>query len=307
MSISKTLPAVVHARLPRSGLANMLIVSCRAAVFAELNRLRQVSTGWLTPRIGPWLRKETRKRLYASYVRHSGVVELAQLGLLSALGETVREPRVERTDALRAGAVYEFSKLPNHLHYFDDIRAQREICHAHIHGLMSEATRRTYLAGEVPVIGIHVRRGDFRKLAPGQSIANTFAQTPIEHFVDLLSATRRVAGRALPATIFSDGRDDELAPLLAMPNVHRARPENDFVDLLTLSRSRILICSAWSTFSFLAGFLADAPLLLVPVEALGQIRANPVNARWFEGMVHGDVDAWPDLLRDNVRAVAEVD
>lgn len=78
--------------------------------------------------------------------------------------------------------------------------------------------------------------------------------------LNLLSNARK----ELPATIFSVGKDEELAPLPAVLGVQWAERNPDIVDLLLMAQSQLIIFSAGSTFGYWAGFLADAPLLLHP-------------------------------------------
>lgn len=78
--------------------------------------------------------------------------------------------------------------------------------------------------------------------------------------LNLLSNARK----ELPATIFSVGKDEELAPLPAVLGAQWAERNPDIVDLLSMAQSRLIIFSAGSTFGYWAGFLADSPLLLHP-------------------------------------------
>src|SRR5205814_6225928 len=89
-------------------------------------------------------------------------------------------------------------------------------------------------------------------------------------------------GGDLPVTIFTDGREDEIADVLALPNTHMAERNADIVDMMLLARSRCLVVSAGSTFSYWAGFLADCPVIMHPSH-LAPIRPQAVGHRIFEG------------------------
>jgi len=94
-----------------------------------------------------------------------------------------------------------------------------------------------------------------------------------------------------------------LQDILRLPDVCRATREADIVDLLLLARSRLLIASAGSTFSYWAGFLADAPVLLHPDHIHMPLRPSDVNQHYFEGGVRGPAETWPELLKQNIQAI----
>jgi hypothetical protein len=62
----------------------------------------------------------------------------------------------------------------------------------------------------------------------------------------------------LPIHIFSDGREHELAQLLALSGVSLRQEPTDVADLLALAQAKLLIGSN-STFSRWAAFLGDMP------------------------------------------------
>jgi hypothetical protein len=102
-------------------------------------------------------------------------------------------------------------------------------------------------------------------------------------------------------TIFTDGRPGDVAPLLALKNAQLADDNPDIVDLLLLSRSKCIIAAAGSTFSYWAGFLADAPVVLHPSHAI-VIRPATVNRYIFEGPLPDEACA-AKLLADNLGSI----
>jgi hypothetical protein len=64
--------------------------------------------------------------------------------------------------------------------------------------------------------------------------------------------------------VFSDGYPEELSSLLGFKNVVYFNSINDIVDLYQMSKSKILITSAGSTYSYWAGFLGDAEIVQHP-------------------------------------------
>jgi hypothetical protein len=217
----------------------------------------------------------------------------------------IEEPSFEVTQGDPTSRVlYVFDRIPHWRDYFCEIREHREF----VRSKLLESVRDRYLESvnvvEPPVVGVHVRCGDFRKLLPGEDFAKVgLVRTPLSYFQDVIHFIRMIHGSDVPVTVFSDGRDDELAALLAMPNVRRAASNPDIVDLLLLSRSRLIVASAGSTFSYWAGFLADAALILHPDHIYAPFRPDHVNRRFFEGGVGQCAEAWPDLLKKNIRAL----
>jgi hypothetical protein len=71
----------------------------------------------------------------------------------------------------------------------------------------------------------------------------------------------------LPIQIFSDGREQELADILAIKGVTLRREPSDVADLLAMAQARLLIGSN-STFSRWAAFLGDMPSIWLRTEVL---------------------------------------
>jgi hypothetical protein len=134
---------------------------------------------------------------------------------------------------------------------------------------------------EAPVIGVHIRRGDFKK---GSTI------TPESFFVDSIQRLRRFCGQELPVTVFSDADPGELMDLFALPCVKPAEPKADILDILLLSRSKICILSIGSTFSYWGAFLNDGIVLKHPGEWHPEIRPAEVNQIYYEGKIDLSVD-----------------
>jgi hypothetical protein len=297
-------PAIVHARVPRAGIGNMLLVWARARVFASRNELQMVATGWGTPRVGPWLRGEERKRIYAHYFRPASPFLWSRARLLARLGQEVLDPAADAvvSNENKHGVVYTFSRIPdNGANYFENLSEWRSRLRSDLVRLLSPYCLWYLARAPHPVIGLHVRCGDFRPLQAGETLGRTSARTPIDFFCKVVEGIRRVNGRCLSATVFSDGTDADLAPLLALPSVVRAPKNPDFVDLLSLGRSKIVVGSAHSTFSQWGGFLSAGPFVRPHVEDEKPTR-NP-GSGVYDGGVDPDPASWPELLLDNLRSI----
>lgn len=272
----------------------MLYVWARAVAFASINDAELHVSSWSRLRLGPLLRLERSKRLYLGSFRRDPLPSRLRLLMLCAARTPICDPPlfpVARRHA--AGVLYVFDRLGGEpSDPFRDLIPYRSTIIANFHAMLADRIRVRLDGLESPVIGIHVRRGDFNRSA---------WFTPIEHFCDRLRALRAVAGCELPATIFSDGSNADLAPLLAMPNVRRSGEQPDVIDLILLSRSRIIVPSRASTFGMLAGFLSDAVIVRDPEWNHGDSRPPEINGRRFEGAPEMDPARWPSLLVRNLR------
>lgn len=301
-----TTASYCYARLPRAGLGNMLFVWSRALVYAHLSGSCLITSSWTKPRVGPLLRGERSCRWYGGYFRElHRTSRLVKLWVLLTYPR-IEEPSFESTQRDSASRVlYVFKRIPHWRDYFGEIRGHRELVRAKLYESVSDRHLESLSRIEPPVVGVHVRRGDFRHLRPGEEFAKVgLVRTPLSYFQDMIRSIRMINGSEVPVTVFSDGHDEELAALLAMPNVQRASSNADIVDLLLLSKSGLIVASAGSTFGYWAGFLADAALILHPDHIHAPIRPDDVNMRFFEGSPDRPaVEKWPSLLKRNIKAL----
>jgi hypothetical protein len=217
----------------------------------------------------------------------------------------VLEPAIE---ALPGGParrrLYVFQREPHWSDFFGQIRDHRDFVRRAVHAAVADEHLRALERRRPPVIGLHVRMGDFRALGPGDDFARTgHARTPFAYFEDVIRTIRAIHGRELPVTVFSDGHDHELRDLLALPGVARVEPAADIVEMLLLARSQLVVCSAGSSFSYWAAFLADAPALLHPDHIHAPLRPRAVNDALHEGSLRDPSGEVPALLAENIRAI----
>ena len=272
----------VHADLPRAGLGNKLLVWARALVFSHINELPFFVSNWAELKIGPLLRNEKSKRQYWGYF-----VKTNQPSLLRkfsfARSKSVNDPELSCLAGSDDKVLYVFREMSSWPDYFKDIREFRAIIAEQFY--LSVAPKYLILAQrqEVPIIGVHVRRSDFREPAAGEAIGNMCNQrTSLDYYIQTVEAIRNIQGEELPVTVFTDGREDDIAGLLALSGVKIAPKNPDIVDLLLLSRSRYIVVSPGSTFSYWAAFVSEAVIIThSPFSA--KIRME--NEGLFEGAV----------------------
>ncbi len=268
--------SLIHARLPRAGLGNKLLVWARAKVFGKVNNLSVITTGWSEIKIGPLLRKERIKRFYFGYFRCEHPIKLINLIYSYIVSKHVVEPHLVVQELSSKSYLYIFKETP-YPDYFIGIREHRDLIRSALFEIVSKSVLNKALKSPPPVIGVHIRRSDFSE----------DVRTPSKYFIESIRIVRHIRGENLPVTIFSDAYPDELRDVLAVGNAIISPSRNALHDLISLSRSRCLILSDGSTFGYWAGFLADAPIIL-PKSLSSPIRAFSSNARYYEGEAQED-------------------
>jgi hypothetical protein len=126
--------------------------------------------------------------------------------------------------------------------------------------------------------------GDFRKLLAGENFSQVGAvRTPEDYFIDIIKEIRNIKAADLPVSVFTDGYKEEFEKLFSMDNIKMVEGNPDIVDLILLSRSRVIVASANSTFSYWAAFLSDVPAILHPDHIHEPIRSRQGVVELFEG------------------------
>jgi hypothetical protein len=203
----------------------------------------------------------------------------ARFGVLSA---KVREPEIARHDGLGGSVV--FSEVPSWRDYFAGLREHREILLELFINRVSRVVTTEVERAPKPLIAIHLRRGDFRPLRSGEDFARTGGtRTPDEYFVQTIEALRAKAGWEIPVTVFSDGTDEECSRILGLGGVSRAPSMADIGHVILMSKAKIIVPSAGSTFSLWSGFLSESTVIHHPAHFRVATRPATINAYAFEG------------------------
>jgi hypothetical protein len=295
-------PAYCHARLPNAGLGNKLFIWAKAYTFSRLNNIPLRVTGWLQLQKGSVMHG-LDFRLYWNYFKRVDEVGRRTKRYAARHYQVMLEPAVERRD-IEPGIVYEFGKVPHWNDYFGNIHAYRDQVRQALMEMLTNARARELGRHKPPVIAANVRMGDFGKLRPGQDFAKVGnTRTPHAYFRELIENIRKLYGAPLPVEIVSDGSARDLAELLELPNVSMAPSRSKIVDILVMSRSKILLTSAGSTFSYWSGFLGECALIMHPDHTHLPIRPETVNRNSYEGPLAGPPDTWPALFLKNLREI----
>ena len=123
------------------------------------------------------------------------------------------------------------------------------------------------------------------------------ARTPMQYFIDVINIIREVSETNLPVTVFSDGSESELKEVLQLPNVKLAEDDLDILQMLHLSKSKIIVLSAGSTFGQWAGFLSNAAIINHYQHFHSYIRPKSVNEKTFEGVIDFNTPIDASLLK----------
>jgi len=257
----------VFVKFPKTGLGNLMLVWAKARVFAELNNLELITSSWWGFRWGAILRRETMNRLYRHYFMESPLLQRIQYKIRSGSRDVVFDPDVRKLNDTdyTADSLFVFQKVINDIDLFGSIREHRNFIKEEIYKLLHPKRKAELEETDFPVVAVHIRRGDFK-------IGHQ--ETPLGYFIDLIHLIREHTETPFPVTIFSDAEMHELKDILALPAVSMAITKSDISDILTMSRSRILITSQSSTFSYWAAFLSEALVIIPEGDWQEKIRGN---------------------------------
>ena len=280
---------ITWAKLPSAGLGNKLFVWANAQIFARNNQIPCVTTGWTKLHIGPWLRGEKSKRFYFSYFRGNKVKLLIKFFFLKRY-KVHHLPSTACTNFYKVeNGVICFSEVPHWRDWFYGIRENHQFIKEKFFSSLHQNIQKEVEDFPIPFASIHVRMGDFRKLKESEDFSKVGAvRTPLEYFIKTIQKVRQFAGWDFPVTIFSDGTEKELEELLMINNVKMAPEAKDIVHLVSMSKSKIIILSAGSSFSQWAGFLSDGIILNHFQHHHSRIRPN--HKKYFEGTFNPYID-----------------
>jgi hypothetical protein len=246
---------VVYIRFPKTGLGNMLLVWARGAVFANLNNLPYYTSSWWGVRWGALLRRERNKRYYAGYFKETSFLKRVWLSYGFQPGKVYAEPPVQGMirDVIEKKTLFVFNRVITDNDLFVSLRDHKNLIQKELYKILTPGVNKILQKSAAPVIGIHIRRGDFK-------IANPI--TPNEFFIKGIQLARAAAGSNLPVTVFTDAAKIEIEDILALPAVILAEQNPDIVDILLLSKSKIIFLSQSSTFSYWGAFLSEAVVVM---------------------------------------------
>ena len=268
----------VYIKFPKTGLGNMMLVWARGIVFAKINNIPVVTSSWWGLRWGALIRREQRKRLYWGYFKESSFFKRIITKAKSNRRKVKYEPVIQKMDAdeLCQNDLYVFNKVITNDDLFFGIRDNKSIVEEELYNILTPKMKVQLQQFIVPEIGIHIRRGDFK-------LGNPI--TPLSFFIKGINLIRTNTGKNLSVTIFTDADKSELEEILQLSNVSLAEKKPDILDILLLSKSKIIFLSRSSSFSYWAAFLSEA-MVIRPVndwqEIIKKNNSNYQEVKWEE-------------------------
>ncbi|MEO8471930.1 MAG: alpha-1,2-fucosyltransferase [Chryseolinea sp.] len=280
-----------YAFLPHAGLGNKLFVWAQCILFAKNNQCDYSVKGWYHLHVRTFLRiifrGEKRHEYYFDPFK-SGLLDNAKfLGFNESNGRFVSQ--VDSGKVIDNEAVFYFNEF-NKDDHFVTLRDYREL----ISKVFWSKLKLRYIPSDRENdISIHIRRGDF---------VSTGWVSPLEYYKTILINIRKYLGFQVNAMIYSDGTREELADILNEPNTLFYNTVNPMYDLVSMSRSKLIILSANSTYGMWAAFLSEAAIIRKGEDFVkGYIRSEADRLRWYEGELNEDLRQWPDLLTQTLR------
>ena len=293
----------VVCKLPRAGLGNQLFPLMKAYTFGYLNKLPVTVIGYHQFKIGPYLRREKTKRRYRGFFvfqKNMLAERLDSLRVLNKKFEMIAEPPVHvMNEANATKKRYLFREIPHWDHYFDGLKEHRQLVIELFWKMLSGSVKKKIQALQSPCIGVHIRMGDFRKMHEGEDFSKLgIVRTPEQYFVDVINNIREIHGSVLPVHVFTDGYRHEFVELFKLENITMVEGNSDIIDLLLLSKSRIIVTSATSTFSYWSAFLSDAIVIMHPDQINIAIRPEYTNGKLYQGIADANNLQFVDSVRN---------
>lgn len=276
-----------HVDLPSAGLGNKLLTWAHGVVFAKLNQCDMITTNWVSLHIGPILRRERSYRLYYGYFKRVSFMDRIKLLWLKKTAHVVlikcSEILKKPLPLSNKTQLYTINKYPDWRSYFTLIREYRQDIVTSFNAMLSDDIKEQYSQLQSPDIGVHIRRGDFN-IASKMSVNVPFSEQPCpitseSFFIDTIIKIREVTGKNLKVTVFSDGKQSDFGRLFELPNIKMSSNKSDLLDLLQLSKSKIVVPSPGSTFSLWAAFLSNAIIIKHPAYRQDNIRDSTLSSK----------------------------
>lgn len=295
--------SIVVCKLPKAGLGNQLFPLMNAYVFAELNKFKVIVIGYHYLKPGPYLRNEKTKRRYNGYFTFQKnlvgeALDILKIKSLLKTGTCIYEPKIEKLNSTKEEKVFVFAAMSNYHDYFVQLKPYRKLVIELLFKIITPKILRKLEQNHTPVIGVHIRMGDFRKLKEGEIYQSGHVRVPVRFFIDTIKEIRKINGKENPVSVFTDGYQNELQELLQLNHIKIIDSNPDIVDLLLLSKSQLIIGTHGSTFSAWAGFLSNASMITTfPHQK--PLREASLYTKIYEG----PFDMQNDLLISNIKCL----
>ncbi|QXP80019.1 MULTISPECIES: alpha-1,2-fucosyltransferase [Winogradskyella] len=280
--------AELYLKFPRYGLCNKIITWAKAFVWCKENDADLFVKSWVHVPIGSVLRREKAKRWYRNFFITPSMPFLKKIKFFKApIIHSIDDDKIKGNQYYKFESTPLITDIPLLANYRNEIITS-------FFEMIEEKHLKTLEQIKSPIIGVHIRRGDF--ITNGSVLDLTY-------YIDVINDLRKINGNNLEVVIFSDGHENELLSILELPNVSLFKTVNDLIDLIVLSRSEILVTTKGSSYSYWAGFISDAAVIHHPETWVKECRPEKINTLKYEG-VYPEANCWPDLLIKNIKVIS---
>lgn len=261
---------LIGVRFGGAGLGNLLFTWSRAMVVANQYKLEMIWPTWVSIKIGPWIRQEADKRLYADIFRNklnmcggfekyfrllfSKKIYVSDLNKIN--WDNIKDNDIiiyEDYDHPGGGFQMDFSGLENY----------RTMISNTIMSSLRKKGENALKFDAKNAINVHVRLGDFSKSKELLDSGANNVRIDIQWYIATIKKIRAAVGWTVPVNVFSDGKEEEIRPLLELEKVRRVTFGNSIADIIALSKADLLIASG-SSFSLWARFLGNCSSISYP-------------------------------------------
>jgi hypothetical protein len=260
----------IGVRLGGAGLGNLLFTWSRVIAASEKYDLKLIWPTWPSIKIGTWIRHERDKRSYIGlFSNKTGMCGGVEKYTRLCFGRKIHTRNLNDIDWNSLGendiVIYDDFKLaPGEFQMnFEGTREYRERISDVIFNSLDKKEKKALSFKASNAISVHVRLGDFSETTEELDNGKNNMRIQINWYVSVVKKLREAAGWIVPVYVFSDGTDEELSELTALPEVKRITFGNSIGDIVGLSRFPIMISSG-SSFSLWARFLGNCSSISYP-------------------------------------------
>ena len=260
----------IGVRLGGAGLGNLLFTWSRVIAASEKYDLKLIWPTWPSIKIGTWIRHERDKRSYIGlFSNKTGMCGGIEKYIRLCFGRKIHTRNLNEIEwnSLRKNdiVIYDDFKLaPGEFQMnFEGTREYRDRILDVIFNNLDKKDKKALAFNASNAISVHVRLGDFSETTEDLDNGKNNMRIQINWYVSVVKKLREAAGWFVPVYVFSDGTDEELSELTALPEVKRITFGNSIGDIIGLSRFPIMISSG-SSFSLWARFLGNCSSISYP-------------------------------------------
>ena len=252
-------------RIDGHGLGNSFFNYFHAVALSIKHSGIMITPAWFSIKIGTFLRRETSKRLYWRMFKPFPE-ELCRFSKILILTKMFKQRNYINISGNGDINVLEGTLnvvgCPSYAFTFNGLHNYRDVIRTRLLSIVNDPIPTNHSWGGNDFIAVHVRLGDFTETPDAKQICSgdKNVRIPLSWYVNVAKALQSHYP-SMPIRIFSDGKKNELEPLLKL-GATLYRSGSDITDLLVMSSASILVGSR-STYSQWAVFLGDMPSIWI--------------------------------------------